>query len=519
MEGQNSSDLRPQYAIVPGQSLAQLRMSSRNPCLCSDKQLTSVCLDLGASIHEILHLLKADKKSFANIHLHYEPKAPLEGTVSIATPGNGFRLRFDGKDQRLRLIEITDFTKLRLAYKGSELSKDGGTAEGPTFKRIYQLFRESYPGEYLPPKNSQGKGQYVLSWAGIAFIFPLQHSAYSPAKDHVSMLSSTAASPATVMSLFDGNSWPEVRNSIFTRTPSGPRLSAIATRPKDNLPAEIELANVRQDGRIELQRRTPAPPFMIVLNETTPQDLITELGAPDATHKRSTDTVPSDTPARHRASSMSNGRPHPGSQPSSYSSTGTDTFDADFDSGDADEDPTDRSVREVFWCYFSHGMDILIGPQNDESTNLLVNGTSPRGSSPHLVVLKVIIHGNVPGSYAFNRHRRLRWTLDFPDQPYIGDLNSETSFDTTDGLRSALLHVFKDVWPEADMGRGKVVNRVWGESGGVGMIDSNFLLDAEQELVESGGSEQWLGNTKLFAFPGLGFEVLEGGAVAALTVY
>ena len=335
------------------------------------------------------------------------------------------------------------------------------------------------------------------------------------------MLGSSAASSATSMSLFDGSSWPEVRNTLFTKTPSGPRLSAIATRPKDNLPSEIEVANVRQDGRIELQRRAPTPSFTIVINETTPQDLITELGAPDTTHKWNADPALGKGLAHRRASSMSNGRPHPGSLPSSYSSSGTDTFDADFDSGDADEDPTDRSVREVFWCYFSHGMDILIGPRTDESISSPANATSPLGSSPHLVVLKVILHGNVPGSYAFNRHRRLRWQLDFPDLPYLGELNSETPFDTDGqhGLRSALLHIFKDVWPESEMGRGKVINRTWGGGGGGGMSDSSFFLpDAEKELVEGGGSEQWLGNTKLFFFPGLGLEVSEGGVVTTLTV-
>lgn len=483
---------------------------------------TDLIAGLGASLHEALHLINADTAFYDKLDLHYDRKQPTTSPCVVSLPSNGFRLRFDGPDQRLRLIEVVDFSKIRLSYKGSELVKDQAVP-GPPFKRIYQLFGASYPGEYIPPQSRSGKGKYVLSWSGIAFDFPLQHSAWAADKDHVSMLGSSAASPAVSLALFEGNSWPDVRDTLFTKTPSGPRLSATAKRPKDALPAEIEIANVYGDQRVELVRRNQALPFTFVINETTLQDLTTELGPPDTTHKRTADTAPVEKPSarNRRASNISNGRPHPGSGPSSYSSTGTDTFDADFDSGDADEDPQDRSGREVFWCYFSHGMDILVGPPNGDNGGAL-------GASAHLVVLKVILHGNVPGSYAFNRHRRLRWVLKFPDKEYLGPLNSETPFkgasqkvaDGTNILLDSLLHVFKGVWPESKMRIGKVVNRTWDNAGGGGMGDSSFFLpDAEKELVEGSGSEQWLGNTELYAFPGLGFEVLDGGAVAALTIH
>ncbi|KAK3719499.1 hypothetical protein LTR37_004357 [Vermiconidia calcicola] len=494
----------PPLAVVPGHSLGPLH--------------------LGASLHEVLTIIKESKTRFPQIDFHYDRNNPLTIPVAVTLPQNGFRLRFDGADQRLRIIEIMDFKKIRLAYKGSELVKNSSTdAGGPAFKRIYQIFGASYPGEYVPPNKGSAMGTYVLSWAGIAFTFPLQHAAWAPHKDHVSMLGSSAAAPATVMALFEGNSWPEARKELFVKTPSGPRSSALATRPRDNLPAEIELANVHGNGRVEFKRRPPAATFSVVLNQTTPQDLVTELGAPDATHKRDGDALPAaeQQPAHRRASSMSNGRAHhSGSGPSSYSSTGTDTFDADFDSGDADEDPSDRASRETFWCYFNHGMDILVGPPSEESSHptTAANGQTPLLSSPHLVVTKVIIHGNVPGSYAFNRHRRLRWTLSLPNIPaYVspGDLSSETKFESD--LKPTLLQHFAGTWPESEMGRGKVVNRTWG--GGSPSESGFFLPDAEQDLVEGGGSEQWLGNTRLFAFPGLGFEVLENGAVGALTVY
>lgn len=208
---------------------------------------------------------------------------------------------------------------------------------------------------------------------------------------------------------------------------------------------------------------------------------------------------------------MVNGRAALGSQPSSYSSTGTDTFDVDFESGDTEEDAADAAVRQEFWCYFNHGLDILIGPAEGSygRPSSASDGYVP-SADPHLVVRRVVIHGNVPGSYAFNRHRRLRWKIALPDTEYAGDLTSETKFDE---LKPALMHIFQG-GPE--MGKGKVVNRTWG----AGTSDSSFFLpDAGEDLVEGNGSEQWIGNTKVYTFPGMVFEVLENGAVSTLTVY
>jgi hypothetical protein len=490
-------------SIQPGTSLGDF---CKSPPSSIGACVINRCVDLGACLFEVLSIVKRRKEQYAEIDLYYDRSRPVQSPVAVSLPKNGVRLRFDGPDQRLRLIEVMEFAKIGLTYKGSELVKDHGLS-GPAFKRIYQIFGASYPGEYFPPPQGQLSGKYVLSWSGIAFDFPLQHNAWSPEKDHVSLLGSTASSPATAMALFEGTSWPEVRNDMFTRVPTAPRLHA---SPQSNMPPEIEKANMTGDGTIELIRRAPATTVIIKLRETTMQDLITELGRPEAEHRRNANNdiiIPGPTD-RQRTGSMTNGRPHPGSLPSSYSSTGTDTFDADFDSGDADEDPTDRG-RDIFWCYFSQGLDILIGPPPDNAD---------AGATSSLVVLKVFLHGNVPGSYAFNRHRRLRWTLNFPSHPFLeqDSLNSESNFD--EDLRPALMRVFKGVWPEAEMGRGRVVNRTWG-SGGGGMSDSTFFLpDAEKELVEGSGSEQWLGNTKLYAFPGFGFEVLENGAVAVLAV-
>nr|POF15444.1 upf0183 protein [Quercus suber] len=483
---------------------------------------------LGASLHECVSIVKNDRDQFPAIDLYYAQSAPVAAPINLALPENGLRLRFDGADQRLRLIEVLDFSKTRLTYKGSELVKSRENTPTsdtrPVFKRIYQIFEASYPGEYHPPKNESSNGIYVLSWTGIAFAFSVQHSAWAPNKDHITLLGSQATSPATHMAVFDGQSWPEARIELFITIPKGPRLSAIGSRPKDSLPAEIEVARITTNGRICLIRRPPALPYCIVLNETTSQDLIAELGPPDCTYKREERPSDPEHKTHGRTGSMSrpmiNGRPT--SQPSSYSSTGTDTFDTDFDSGDAEDDPAELSGRQKFWCYFAHGMDILVGPATNEISTIAsvanAQGSLGFNSRTTLVVTKVVLHGNVPGSYAFNRHRRLRWELDLAStshsHPASALIDSESSFEQS--MKPALLEMFSQTWPVSEMGRGKVVNRTWG----AGPSDSTFFLpDAGEELVEGNGSEQWLGNTRLYSFPGIMVEVLDSGCVSALTIY
>ncbi|KAK5110914.1 hypothetical protein LTR62_005452 [Meristemomyces frigidus] len=524
---------------------------------------------LGASLHEILTTLKEASRQTnppTSIELHHSPTNPLSTPLILHLPTSSLRLRFDGPDQRLRLIEVTNYHSIRLRYKGSDLIKvrddAAPVASGPNFKRVYELFGPSYPGEYFPPPPGSQTGTYVSSWPGVAFNFPLQHAAWSKEKDHVALLGSHAAGVATSMAVFEGKSWAEARQDLFVRMPTGPRCSALASRPKDCLPLEIEHAHVLGNGKIELFRQSGEGNITIVLNETTVQDLTTELGPPEATHRP--DHGEASMTERHgqdrRGSATrptSNGRGHTMSQPSSYSSTGTDTFETDFEPTDQEEDAFDRANRQKYWCYFTHGMDILVGPPADLPSTTITSTTTPRhgisrtplSTSPHLVVLKVTIHGNIPGSYAFNRHRRLRWTISLPQpspQPHHPDpnevletsttyLTSEQSFESEilPHLLSIYSHTSSNSDLNSELGKGKVVNRTW--SGGRTSGESSFFLpDAEQELEGDergigfgggggggggdGGSGQWLGNTRLYAFPGLGFEVLENGAVAALSV-
>lgn len=450
-------------------------------------------------------------------------------------PANGLRLRFDGPDQRLRLIEVLDFSRGSLVYKNQDVLKGGksteGTAtlQGPGFRHVYnRLFGPSYPGEYIPPTDPKSQyGTYVLSYPGVSFSFPLQHSAWSDSCDFVALLSSSAALPATSMAIFQGSSWPEVRSKLFTQQPQYPRSSAVVSKNRDAFADEIEMIHILGAGKLEADRRNN-PPAQIILGETTPQDLIAEFGPPDAIYRKHDRRI-----SIHRATGSGGTgdalrlSPSPGTAmeipDTDHSSNNSVTDDSDEEvSPNSISDPTSLPA-ECFFNYFHHGFDAFIshpttpGPAFPTSE---IPESSSQPSLPQLTVTKIILHGNVPGSYPFNRHRRSRWTIHL-DESGEG-LTSESPFDD---ISKRLRDVWKDsnASPEEQrvMQRPMVLNRGWGDS----PESSVEFLGGWEETTSRGprtgpdGHDGGLGNTELFGFPGLLFEVLKNGAVSCLTVY
>ncbi|KKA23492.1 UPF0183 domain protein [Rasamsonia emersonii CBS 393.64] len=476
--------------------------------------------------------LKSHPHTYPAIDVAYSSTDPIHEPIIIHLPSNGLRLRFDGPDQRLRLIEVLDFSKIPLIYKNHEVVKSVKPQEqpashaGPSFRHVYnRLFGPSYPGEYIPPADHSPYGTYVLSYPGIAFSFPLLDSAWSDQCDFVALLSSSAASPATSMAIFQGSSWSEARTRLFTAPPHYPRSPALIGKGRDAVPDEIEEVRVLGAGKIELIRRS-SPPFCITLSETTPQDLIAELGPPDAIYRKNDRRI-----SIHGAAGVARPRPispSPGrgmdTPDTDQSSNNSITDDSDDEiSPAADVDPSSLPT-ECFFNYFHHGFDAFIsypttpGPAFPGSD---LPDPSPPPSSSHLTVTKLIVHGNVPGSYPFNRHRRSRWKILLDSS---GDcLTSETHYDEVSRrLKEVWKGSYANAAEEKALQRGMVLNRGWGDSPESSVEFLGGWEDsAGKHRSASAGQDSGhgLGNTELFGFPGLLFEVLKNGAVSCMTVY
>ncbi|KAI5380535.1 hypothetical protein J4E82_000492 [Alternaria postmessia] len=499
-------------------------------------------MTLGCSLHEVLTTIKAEVKAFPRFQLYHDELRPISSPVQVVLPDNGLRLQFDGPDQRLRLIEVLDFAKAKLVYKDIEVYKPGevgfsGGVSGPRFRHVYdKLLGPTYGGEYIPPKSEDpnARGTYNLSYPGIAFNFSVQHSAYSPKKDFISLLSSSATGPATSMAVFNGESWQKARGTLFTATPPNPRSLALG-KAKDSGPDEIETVKIHGEGRIELVRRS-SPPFWITLSETTPQDLIMELGAPDSIYRKNDHRLSIHKDRRTSdASDLSPGGLTPDDDSDHGSVIRSDNEDAWEDDDEAALEAQEREVAaaEHFYNYYHHGFDILISQPTQISppsptaerreSELHSQGELSAQPLNHLTATKIIFHGNVPGSYQFNRHRRSRWTLEHvPSAMYRDPLSSEMGFGDISGrLKEVFKPYYENEEQERLQQRGMALNRGWGDSPGSscellgGWEDSSGkkskFANAGSVLMEGAAD---VGNVELFGFPGMVFEVLKNGAAS-----
>ncbi|CAJ2499886.1 Uu.00g027390.m01.CDS01 [Anthostomella pinea] len=504
---------------------------------------------LGASLHDILTRLKAEPQRFPKLDLGFTPSEPVTEPVVLTLPANGIRLRFDGPEQRLRLIEIIDFTKNRITYQDKDIAKPsssqgvlgsprpgGETATGPAFKNVYhRLFGPTYAGEYMPADDdkSNSVGTYVLSYPGVAFNFPLPALAYSPDKDVVSLLSSSASQTASSMAIFSGKSWQHAREHLWDELLPSVNSAFLFSKSKEMVPDEISLVKIHGGGRLQLFKKWTSASMWINLGETTPQDLVAELGPPDAIYRKNDQRMHiHKTRTASHSRSRSDGRDY--KRPDDL--TDTDQSSAHTGSDDSDDEAIEDEAAsnvsgECFYNYFYLGFDVLVSPPQTPSPTppgqAKLTGENDGGNpfknsnADRLVATKVVLHANVPGSYPFNRHRRCRWEIAYLDHPGSEfAVDSETPFNE---MEERLREEWKSTYTSEDDAkrrqRGMVLNRGWGDSPG----SSCEFLGGWEDSTGGMAAKKFDGNedstTTLYGFPGLVFEVLKNGFVSAVTVF
>ncbi|KAL1889910.1 hypothetical protein Sste5346_008637 [Sporothrix stenoceras] len=573
---------------------------------------------LGASLHDILTRLKAEPQRFPKLDLTYSPTDPVRDPIILALPANGLRLRFDGPDQRLRLIEILDFTKNHIFFREQNKDRDlvkpssadaPAPTSGPTFRHIYSRFLgPTYDGEFVPGEgNGSEGGTYVLSYPGVAFTFPMAKSAYSPDKDVVTLLSTPSNLAAVSMAVFSGDSWAQARENLWTEVLPAVKSFAPLAKGKDVAPDEVSLINIHGGGKLQLFRRwaqgQQLPPasasgpgqrtssaddaasvdasssFWITLGETTPQELVAELGPPDAIYRKSDQRMyihkirtASNSRSRRPTNSTNVGglgtsdphsynaglgrRPDDPLTDTDQSSIPTASSDDDDDEAIEEEFVTGNVSSECFFNYFYLGFDVLV------STPATPSRPSPRrtgdeqdaqGSVPpperplkteapdRLVATKLVLHGNVPGSYPFNRHRRCRWSIAYANTTGgAPPINAETPFSLIEEqLHAAWRSIYSSDEEARQRQRGMVLNRGWGDSPGSSIELLGGWEESQRVAEGRGGRGGGAGGgggdpggstlrgvkgtedstTTLYGFPGLVFEILRNGYVSALTVF
>lgn len=442
------------------------------------------------------------------------------------------------------MIEVLDFTKNHITFKDKDLVRSANStappgspnpneatsASGPTFRHIYnRLLGPTYAGEFIPPKAGQEVGIYVLSYPGVAFNFSLPASAYSPNKDVMTLLSTSSAQVATSMCIFSGDSWAAARPTIWTDILPSVKPTSILPRSKEVTPDEVSLIRLHGGGKMELFRKWTNNAFLVQLGETTPQDLVRELGPPNAIYRKNDQKM---VIHKMRTTSNAHSRPSAGelSRPDDLTDTDHSSMNTGSDDSD-DEAAIEESVSspagECFYNYFYLGFDVLLStpvapskaPQAAKD-EFAAGHKAPAEIKAHtpdrLVATKLVLHGNIPGSYEFNRHRRCRWEIDYLQDTGNGSpVTSESRFpDIEDRLSQKwgkLMHQQESLPRQ----RGMVLNRGWGDSPGSSCELLGGWEESGGKRVEASGDS----TTTLYGFPGLVFEVLKNGFVNTVTVF
>ena len=494
-------------------------------------------------MYEILTRLKTQPHLYTRIDISYSPSRPLFAPLIVNLPANGLRLRFDGPDQKLRLIEIIDFSKTQLTYDGKDIVKVsegratgnlGSPTSGPSFRYVYdKLLGPAFPGEYVRPESGSNDalGHYILSYPGIAFSFPVPLSAWLSEENFVTVLSSPAAELASSMAIFTGTSWQEACQDLYSRPYLNPRPLVAAGRLKEQQVDEIELIRVTCDGKVRLLRRS-ASPFEVSLGETSPQDLVAELGPPDAIYTKSDrrlsiHRVLKEDPDRGYAQRDGQLTKYDDASETDQSSSTATTDDSEDGSPSTIGDAVDpSSSNEYFFNYFQHGLDVFISDVSMASPDrhgLNVDASDKaKSGSNRLVATKLILHGNVPGSYPFNRYRRSRWVIDPRIAGFDGlQLDSETPFaEIANTLQLVLQDSARQHADPTVYQRGMPINRDWDSPGSsCELLGGWEEQGSDQKNKSSDANAPAYGNTELFGYPGLIFEVLPNDIVSCLTVY
>ncbi|KAM3442118.1 hypothetical protein MY4824_001130 [Beauveria thailandica] len=496
-------------------------------------------LVLGASLHDVLTRLKAEPQRFPKMDIVHSTERPVNDPVCILLPQNGMRLRFDGPEQRLRLIEITDFTKNHITFKDRDLVRltnstsdpgspmPGESSSGPTFRHIYQrLLGPTYAGEFIPSSSGrQGMGIYVLSYPGVAFNFPMAASAYSPDKDVVTLLSASSSQVATSMAVFSGESWADARPTLWTEVLPSIKSATVVSRTKDVYPDEVSLVRIHGGGRLQMLRKWTNSGFCIQLGQTTPQDLIMELGPPNAIYRKNDEKMDVHQGrvagrARGRGDGADVGRTEETMTDTDQSSMNTGSDDSD-DERAVNEDSAVNPSGECFYNYFYMGFDVLLSKPTEPSkaapgqpNGLLEPMAVKMHHADRLVATKIVLHGNIPGSYEFNRHGRCRWEIVYPGREDQA-VTSEMKFEQVEAL-------MKETWASELLKsksqarqRGMVLNRGWGNSPG----SSCEFLGGWEESGARRAETNSDSTTTLYGFPGLVFEVLKNGFINTVTIF
>jgi hypothetical protein len=113
---------------------------------------------------QAINLIKSLDLHIKGVQLIYDDQNPLSKDLIVDLTQDGIRLLFDPVQQRLRLIEIYNLSRVKLKYCGEYFN---APKIPPTIAQIDASFGATHPAEY------KGKQLLILNFRGLSFQFKI----------------------------------------------------------------------------------------------------------------------------------------------------------------------------------------------------------------------------------------------------------------------------------------------------------------------------------------------------------
>uniref|UniRef100_A0A3B4CI51 Uncharacterized protein n=1 Tax=Pygocentrus nattereri TaxID=42514 RepID=A0A3B4CI51_PYGNA len=304
---------------------------------------------LGMPLAQAISILQKHCRIIKNVQVLYSEQMPLSHDLILNLTQDGIKLLFDACNQRLKVIEVYDLSKVKLKYCGVHFNSQ---AIAPTIEQIDQSFGATHPGVY-----NAAEQLFHLNFRGLSFSFQLdswsEAPKYEPNFAH-GLASLQIPHGATVkrMYIYTGNNLQETKAPVM---PLACFLGNVYAECVDVLrdgtgPLGLRLRlltagcgpGVMADAKLRIMERS------IYFGDSC-QDVLSALGSPHKVFYKSEDKMKIHSPSPHKQ--------------------------------------VPSKCNDYFFNYFTLGVDILF----DSVTHL---------------VKKFVLHTNYPGHYNFNIYHR-----------------------------------------------------------------------------------------------------------------
>ncbi|KAJ7421129.1 hypothetical protein BTVI_19634 [Pitangus sulphuratus] len=167
---------------------------------------------LGMPLAQAVAILQKHCRIIKNVQVLYSEQSPLSHDLILNLTQDGIKLLFDAFNQRLKVIEVYDLTKVKLKYCGVHFNSQ---AIAPTIEQIDQSFGATHPGVY-----NSAEQLFHLNFRGLSFSFQLdswtETPKYEPNFAH-GLASLQIPHGATVkrMYIYNGNSLQDTKAPLM----------------------------------------------------------------------------------------------------------------------------------------------------------------------------------------------------------------------------------------------------------------------------------------------------------------